>query len=643
MRKPLIPGGRYVEHRAGLGGFVWEGMATKIDPGGSPPTRPRFLENTRVQGGSIISRPDFAGPGAVIPGITQYNTNVQAIPEEDGVGQLSPKNRLNFEILGATSWEPAWASEFNSVGGTRLWWGSTPPLIYSPPPDDIWSIGETGAQFGFIDTDCDPVFNRVATYDSDDSWPPCIEKFNTEIFVGDFGCLRKIHLIQPPAGLAPIEVLSQPADVIVLSYPGFRTTAMIEFNGMLWLLLTDPSGATDAEIWSYDGLTAQQETVFTVSGTTGGAMAVYKNELVVTLNGEGLIHIRAADGTWSTETIVGFDSSPYLNSMVQYRDKLMIMDGVDKIYSYNGAVLALEHTIAPVVDPRTGNVPVPAYAYCCCVLNDIFYYGWTNIDLPVPVLATGGEINYWGNQPDPFDIIRLGDYTYRFVTDVSAQWDVKIGATADDTATNLKDCINKTSNYGVGGNIIGGNYFNAAAAHPHIVGTVNVGPNTITFVNLITGRTGNLEFSTDVVGWVLTDPSGGIGPLGQTVALGKFDADDPSWDDFYTRKYGLFNYAEGGFSWPAADGAVTAMAQYRGRLWLAISGVPSGNSVVMTHSVQYSTYDGWFVCDRTNHGNPDQVGYNGYSTIDGYGPGHDSDDFSGTANLEPQIFYLRSI
>lgn len=108
------PGGKYFEYRAGQGGFVWGGMATKIDPGGSAPDRPRFLENVRVQGGSIISRPDFIGPGAFIPALTLYDPDIEDDPD------VNPKNRLRLSIEDYAQWDPQFAAEFNPVGGTRL-------------------------------------------------------------------------------------------------------------------------------------------------------------------------------------------------------------------------------------------------------------------------------------------------------------------------------------------------------------------------------------------------------------------------------------------------------------------------------------------------------------------------------------------
>jgi hypothetical protein len=623
-------------------------MATKIDPGGSSPDRPRFLENVRVQGGSIISRPDFIGPGAFIPAITQYNLQITDDPE------INPKNRVRLQIAAGNipQWDPQFAAEFNSVGGTRLWWGSTPGMAWQPPPDGLGWVASptTGAVFGYVDTDSHPVFNTVGRYDSDDNWPPVIEKFNTEIYIGDFGCLRKIFQVQPPAGQAPVNVLNTPADVIVLAFPGFRATAMIEFQGKLWLVLTDPSGATNGQIWSYDGFVANIEYTMAVSGTTGAAIAVYKNELIVTVAGFGSIIRRNAAGAFSTHTVGGFDSSPYLNSMAQYRDKLMIMDGVDKIYSWNGTALALEHTIAPVLNPDSGLVPVVAYAYCCAVLNDIFYYGWTDINSIIPVAASAGLIDYTV-QPSPGQTIVLPsnmrpsmnyNYVYTFVASPFNTGDVKIGATADDTFTNLKDCINKTHPGGPQ-NMVGGDYlWPFTGGHALFIATINTGLNQITLTPSGIGDGANVILFGTATGVTFTNPAGGVGPRGQYICLGRLDDDNPladKYDEFYVRNFFIYRYGSTELLPFTADGAITAMNQYRGRLWVAVAGVPNGQALMMTHSIQYAPYDGWFVCDDVASGNPDQTGY-GTPIWGSYGPGNGNNDF--TAGFF-QLAYFRSI
>lgn len=203
--------GNRFEYRAGHKGFVWEGIATKPDPGASPPNRPRDMRNMRLQGGSIITRPPFAGPGTEIP-----FTKILDLEVSSG-GFERPDLLDRFR----TWWTPHWTAELNSVGGTRLWFGSTPPLEY----DDLlgqWFFTATGGQYGYIDTDMDPCYNDVGIYQSNDNWAPVIERFNREVYVGDYGSLRKIYQLQAPPGLqhGPVDILTEPADEVIASFPG---------------------------------------------------------------------------------------------------------------------------------------------------------------------------------------------------------------------------------------------------------------------------------------------------------------------------------------------------------------------------------------------------------------------------------------
>jgi hypothetical protein len=458
-RKPLQKGGQYFEFRNGLGGFSWEGMATKVDPGGNPPNRPRFLGNTRIQGGVIVGNPPYRSSGTIVPETLNLNPLV-------GNGA----NRPPFDDVGSGSkWEMQWIGEHNSVGGTRLWWGGEPPLTFIDPN---WVVINGGAFIGFIDTDDDPPFQEVAFYPAGDSWTPSIEKFDREIYMGDFGKLRKLKLIRPPAGLDPADILSAPADETIATFPGFRCSVLQEYNGRLYFLLTDPFVGSNAEIWSWDGFQVVQEFVTATTASSGSAAFVYKNQLVFTLAGYGSIVFFDPAGGWQTATLGGFDSSPFLNSMAQYRDKLYIMDGIDKIHSWDGTSLALEHTIAPTFTEmgRGSIVPIAALAFCCAVLADRFYFAWTD---------------------------------------------------------------------------------------------VAVSPNVITL--------GCLDGKTD--------------PASQ-------------WINNYQRTFSITDL--GGMPAIGGNGTCTALGQYRGRLWGAFGDFPVGNSQVMTHSVQFAPYDGWFRCDGAN-------------------------------------------
>lgn len=496
--------GKYFEYRNGLGGFAWEGMATKVDPGGTPPNRPRVLRNIRIQGGQIISRPKFHGPGAIIPAKPNVGFNFS-------LGQpVIPAlwDRPYGPVYGMTSWSPHWTGEHNSVAGLRLWFGGAPPLSYNPNTQ-VYTVNP-GGFVGYVDTDSDPWVNTVAIYNTQDAWGPCIEKYNNEVYIGDYGSLRKSYLVLPPPGFEPAAVLSVPSDEVIVSFPGFRVSQMLEHEGKLYFVLSDPTGATNGFIYSWDGFVATEELALTNPADSGAAIAVYKDTLVVSLSGYSQIQVRSATGVWTQFTTGGFDCSPFGNSMVQYGDLLYIMGGDDKIWTWNGSVILLGHTIAVPDKHGPGNDADPAYAFSCAVLNGRLYYAWSDLWI-------------YNNEPLPADKrvqIVLGyvdmdnDALYRYVDD---------GCSNNSLSTDTAD--------GHGGEI--------------------------------------------------------------------------------SRKGGN------------ALGAATAMAQYRGRLWIAAGAYPTGNSILYTHRVQYSPWDGWHEADGDN------------------GPGY---FWTGLGGSEaPQIFYMRTI
>jgi hypothetical protein len=331
------------------------------------------MRNVRLQGGSIITRPPFHGPGTVIPLTKQFDLDVGS----------SGFNRPDLDTTNFTAWTPHWTAELNSVGGTRLWYGSTPPLEYADPPG-VWVFTATGGQYGFFDSDMDPVKNDVGIYQSNDNWAPVIEKFNREVYIGDYGSLRKIYQLAAPAGLTngPVDILSEPADEVVASFPGFRPTSMLEFEGKLYFLLSDPFTLGNAEIWSWDGFILTQEFVLSDPAAAGSAMIEYKSTLIVTVPFWGSF-LELKSGTWNTHTPGGlYDASPVANSMAVYRDKLYMMDGLDTVWSWDGTVTVAAYVIAATDAEMgrsgSGTAALPINAFCCVNMNDRLYFTWTD-------------------------------------------------------------------------------------------------------------------------------------------------------------------------------------------------------------------------------------------------------------------------
>jgi hypothetical protein len=342
--------GRPFERRNGQEGFAWEGVATKVDPAANPPNRPRDLLNVRLQGGDIISRPPFQGEGCYIPLLPLYYTGIS-----------DPTENPPFGVFGVDRWVPHWLGEHNSAAGTRLWLVSETTI-----PNDTVRIE-------YLDTDSDKGFQAVAALPTSGfGFAQSIEKFNNEFYYGDVGGLRKLYLIPSVEGSnsPPVDVTLL-SDEVVVAYPTFRTGALQEHEGKLFFALV---GGGLGEIHNWNGLGVTFEFTMTNSGSDGCVMAVYKDTLVVALReyvgaGQGALLVRDAAGGWTTHTLGGFNPSRYPNSMVEYGDLLYILDSANNIFTWDGSVIALAHTL-PL---GGGDLNV------CAKLSGRLYYAWTDI------------------------------------------------------------------------------------------------------------------------------------------------------------------------------------------------------------------------------------------------------------------------
>lgn len=90
---------------------------------------------------------------------------------------------------------------------------------------------------------------------------------------------------------------------------------------------------------------------------------------------------------------------------------------------------------------------------------------------------------------DPEQVV-LGSQTYTFVTTVAADYEVKKGTDADDSATNLTNAINRAAAPGVGDNQAGGKYM-APVVNATATGSLDTGTNEITLTCSTKGAAGN--------------------------------------------------------------------------------------------------------------------------------------------------------
>lgn len=340
-KRPLVEGGRLFQFRNGADGFFWKGMATKVDPGAQPLEHPRLVVNGRYRGGHIAARLPFTtDTGVAVP----YNSPLGGTP---------------------TRWLPMSMFEHHSYAGVRLWFGSDMPV----------QENAEGASFGYIDTDWQPDYQEVAiAYNTVETTAPALGlslvRFANFVYYGDWEAVRRIYRYDPDPAYYGSQYAKDAADEVVAFFDGMHVSALQVHEGILYMVVTDPSDSTTGAIYSWNGFEVVLEYALSVSGSDGVAIASHMNQLIVTVRGLGSIIYRKVDGTWATATTSGFESSAYLNSMAPLKDKLYIADGDTKIYSWNGATLALAHTIS-------GSMTAPEELNVLCAWNGRLYYGWS--------------------------------------------------------------------------------------------------------------------------------------------------------------------------------------------------------------------------------------------------------------------------
>lgn len=318
-------------------------------------------------------------------------------------------------IRDAKPWQPTFLTEHHSYNGVRLWWGAGVQVgLPGTFATDYQGVA------GFIDSDYDLEWQAIATYTHKIPFVPIVERFANSIYIGDYGALRRVYRIQPTASYqAGVAVTRAPADEVVASYAGMLTTALHNHEGKLYYAIADPTGAVNGEIWSWDGQQQIKEHTLGVPGANGVAMQTYQNSLVVTIRGWGGIEVKSPTGVWTTHALVGFDPSGYMNSMAELKNKLYIVDGGTKVFSWDGTTLALERTITTGINPEKVN--------CCVAFHGRLYYFWNEL-IHVDMALDRYTFPWVGmHDPDTTDPVYTWKDDYKMITSLSGTYPTKTG------------------------------------------------------------------------------------------------------------------------------------------------------------------------------------------------------------------------
>jgi hypothetical protein len=139
------------------------------------------------------------------------------------------------------------------------------------------------------------------------------------------------------------------------------------------------------------------------------------------------------------------------------------------------------------------------------------YAGQVSAGTAVDAVAATATATYGASAVTAAKKIVFGGITYTFRAAVAANYDVKIEALVDDTATNLVNAINLNQAPGVGDNAASGKYM-APAANPVASAAVTVGSNLVTLTALVKGVAGDaLTLTTDETEITLSGATFGAG------------------------------------------------------------------------------------------------------------------------------------
>lgn len=323
---------RDIEWRQGVdpfGNAGWRGMNTEKDPGSLQPNELQLGRDVRLLGGNVVTRTGLA----LLFDLTQL----------EGVGSGDHVH---------------WMDEFpNDNPHTRLWFAAL----------GCFGAGAgTGAQIMRVDTLEDPTFQIYANFLSETSFSSRLSPYGDRMMIGNGDLLQEIFQITPPPGVSIATIMPTAPQILIKQFTGYLIRCMAEFDNKLFIGLENVAVPATSKIVVWDGLIFEDD----ITGIAPPlAFGRWRDTLVVGFSAAtAAIKYRTvgdAPGSWTAVALAGFGCSFAQNCMVEDHENLYIVDGVSKIFKFNGTVLTLERTIGAC-----------SSLHALCMQDDILHYGW---------------------------------------------------------------------------------------------------------------------------------------------------------------------------------------------------------------------------------------------------------------------------
>ena len=334
-------GGKEFQARPGvdpLGAQGWKGVNTQDDPGSLAPNEFQRLENVRLQGKNIASRPG--------------STLLYTLPRIGVAGGL----------------------DINS--GKVMWMREAP---VDNPRVRLWysSLGCQGATTGGTISHLDPAESPVVqTYAAfvaaSDKYIP-MAQYGDQMIIGDGPYLRELVQITAVTGVDIGTIAPSPPNAPLAKFTGFTITCLQEFDNKLFIgLSNDAAPTTTSKISLWDGKSVQDD----LTGLrVPQAFGIHQNTIVVGFDATGANikwrPVGDAGTAWTNVALAGFITSPYGNAMAQVGPNLYIASSTNLIHQWDGTALTLARTVGGSCDVAGGTGCTGLTLH-----NGLLYYLW---------------------------------------------------------------------------------------------------------------------------------------------------------------------------------------------------------------------------------------------------------------------------
>lgn len=211
-------------------------------------------------------------------------------------------------------------------------------VIYAGCPGISGTVGQS---LNWVDFEQANILSRGIYYQTA-VFEACLGVYDDHLYLGRDTLLSQFVSVVPDYDDEALFVAGFDQSEPIKDFTGYTVRCMASHAGELFIGLEDNAAPASSKVVRWDGLTFRDD----LTGISPPAcMSVFRHEnLALTVNNAaGGLRIRDAAGTWSV--VAGALGSVQMQHQ-EYRDNLYISEAGPDLWKYDGAALAIDHTIA---------------------------------------------------------------------------------------------------------------------------------------------------------------------------------------------------------------------------------------------------------------------------------------------------------